>query len=253
VSGEPTVHLPGSAMLPLIRAAARLAAVDLGAFAVIGGVAVTARLGRAHRATTDLDTVVDDDLPPSAIEVLSHLDGATPDEAKPHRVYIDGTKVEVIGTGALTEADLDGLDDRQILFVAGHRWALEAATPVTLMGDDNSEATLPLARPSALVAMKLHAIQDRRLVGGIDKRGGDAWDIYRLLTDLDIETIAAELRSTMPPLLRVVAAAATDILVERAGRTRGWLRTGDAEMASVRAEDLEAAGMDLLRRLAVGR
>lgn len=95
----------------------------------------------------------------------------------------------------------------------------------------------------------LHAIQDRRVMGGTDKRASDAWDIYRLLTDLDIGVTSAELRSALPSLRRVVAAATADILVERAGRTRGWLRTGDAEMASVGSEDLVAAGTDLLERL----
>lgn len=236
-------------MLPLVRAAARLADADLGAFAIIGGVAVTARLGRAHRATADVDTVVDDDVPPSALDVLRHLDGATPDESREHRVYLDGTKVEVIGTGAVTELDLDGLEDRQILFVAGHRWALETATPVTMTADGGVRATVPMARASALVAMKLHAIQDRRVGGGLDKRASDAWDIYRLLTDLDVATIAAELRSTLAPLRTVLAAAVTETLVDRAGRTSGWLKSGDAEMASVRADDLVAAGTDLLARL----
>lgn len=249
MSGEETVHLAGPAMLPLVRAAGRLAGADLGAFAVIGGVAVTARLGRAHRATADVDTVVDDDTPPSALDVLRHLDGATPDATSEHRVYLDGTKVEVIGTVEVTEPDLDGLDDRQILFVAGHRWALETATPVTITADGGVRATVPMARASALVAMKLHAIQDRRAGGGLDKRASDAWDIYRLLTDLDIATTATELRSTLAPLHRVVIAAANEILVEHAGRTSGWLRSGDAEMASVRAEDLVAAGTDLLARL----
>jgi hypothetical protein len=81
-------------MRPLIQAAARLAQVDFGSFAIIGGIAVTARLGRAHRATADLDTVVDDDTPPPALDVLRGLDGATPDPIEPHRVYLDGTKVE---------------------------------------------------------------------------------------------------------------------------------------------------------------
>lgn len=202
MSGDATVHLPGQAMLPLIRAAARLADANLGAFAVIGGVAVSARLGRAHRATADIDTVVDDDTPPSALDVLRHLEGATPDETRPHRVYLDATLVEVIGTGAVTEPDLDGLDDRQVLFVAGHRWALETATPVTLTGDGGVRATVPLARASALVAMKLHAIQDRRVTGGLDKRASDAWDIYRLLTDLDIEVTAAELSRERAPSRR---------------------------------------------------
>ena len=170
MSGEATVHLRGPAMLPLIRAAARMAVADLGPFAVVGGVAVAARLGRAHRATVDIDTVVDDDTPPSALDVLRHLDGASDDDGPAYRVYLDGTKVEVIGTGTVTEPDLQGLDDRQILFVAGHRWALETATPVTLTDDGGIRATLPLARASALVAMKLGAIGDRRAAGGLDKR-----------------------------------------------------------------------------------
>jgi len=239
-------------MLPLVRAAARLADANLGAFAVVGGVAVTARLGRAHRATADIDTVVDDDTPPSALDVLRHLDGATPDETRAHRVYLDGTKVEVIGTGAVTEPDLDGLDDRQILFVAAHRWALETATPVTMTADCAVRATVPVARASALVAMKLHAIQDRRVGGGLDKRASDAWDIYRLLIDLDTAKTAAELRSTLATLRRVVVAAANEILVDRAVRTSSWLRSGDAQMASVRADDLVAAGTDLLTRLNSG-
>ncbi len=249
MSGEETVHLAGPAMVPLVRAAARLAETELGRFAVIGGVAVTARLGRAHRATTDVDTVVDDDAPPDTLDVLRHLDGATFDAVDTHRVYLDGTKVEVIGTGAVGEPDLDGLDDRQILFVASHRWALESATPVTMTADDGARAIVPMARASALVAMKLHAIQDRRVGGGLDKRAGDAWDIYRLLTDLDISMTAAELQSTLEPLRRVVIAAANEILVERAGRTSGWLRSGDAEMASVRADDMAAAGTNLLARM----
>jgi hypothetical protein len=83
----------------------------------------------------------------------------------PDRVYLDGTKVEVIGTGAIEEADLEGLDDLEIFFVAGHRWALETATPMRLTGDEGISATVPVARASALLAMKLHAIQDRRVVG----------------------------------------------------------------------------------------
>lgn len=160
MSGDERVHLPGDAMAPLVRTLAKVAEANLGSFAVIGGVAVTARLGRAHRATADIDTVVDDDRPPPALEVLRHIDGAVPDDTRTHRMYVNGTKVEVIGTNAITESDLDGLDHRQALFVASHRWALETATPLGLSGDGGVLATVPVARPSALVAMKLHAIQD---------------------------------------------------------------------------------------------
>lgn len=249
MSGDERLHLPGDAMAPLVRTLAKVAAANLGSFAVIGGVAVTARLGRAHRATADIDTVVDDDRPPPALEVLRHLDGAVLDDARAHRVYVDGTKVEVIATNAITESDLVGLDDRQTLFVASHRWALETATPLTLAGDGGVRATIPVARPSALVAMKLHAIQDRRAGGGLDKRAGDAWDLYRMLSDLDTSVLASELSDALPSLRRVVVAAAQEILVDRAGRTTGWLRGGDAAMASVTAEELITAGTDLLNRV----
>lgn len=36
-------------MVRLVRAAAKVAAANLGCYAVIGGVAVSARLGQAHR------------------------------------------------------------------------------------------------------------------------------------------------------------------------------------------------------------
>jgi hypothetical protein len=43
-------------MVPLLRAVGALAQAGLDRFAVVGAVAVTARPGHAHRATTDVDT-----------------------------------------------------------------------------------------------------------------------------------------------------------------------------------------------------
>jgi len=56
VSGE--LHLANSGVAPLVTSLAALAeAVPIGEFAVIGGLAVLARLQGAHRVTYDLDTV----------------------------------------------------------------------------------------------------------------------------------------------------------------------------------------------------
>ena len=77
----PTVVLPGPAMVPLVRAAAALEAEDILPFAVIGGVAVTVRLGRAVRATADLDAVTDQRYTPTALEVLRARGDATYDAA----------------------------------------------------------------------------------------------------------------------------------------------------------------------------
>jgi len=79
--------------------------------------------------------------------------------------------------------DLDELTDRQRLFIAAHSWALDTASPVTVAstGPDAGTAVAPFATVAALVAMKLHAIQDRS-GDSKAKRAGDAWDLHQPLT-----------------------------------------------------------------------
>ncbi len=97
-----TVYLPGEAMGGPVRAIAAMSHAPVGPYAIIGGVAVAARLGQAHRATRDVDTVVDQDQLPAAIGVLRGLPTATADPAGgPHHVMLDGTKVEVIEVGVM--------------------------------------------------------------------------------------------------------------------------------------------------------
>lgn len=79
--GAPPVQLPGPAMRALVRAVAQMSKADLGRWAVIGGVAVAARLGQAHRVTADVDTVVDQDRLSAAIAVPRALLIATADPA----------------------------------------------------------------------------------------------------------------------------------------------------------------------------
>ncbi len=125
-----SVLLPGPAMHRLVRAVVQMSAADLGRWAVIGGVAVAARLGQAHRVTADVDTVVEQDRFPAAITVLQALPCASADPAGgPHRLLLQGTKVEVLEVGPMpSPEDLYELTDRQRLFVASHSWALETAT-----------------------------------------------------------------------------------------------------------------------------
>jgi hypothetical protein len=145
----------------------------------VGGVAVAARLGQAHRATTDVDAVVDEASHPGAIETLPALSDALPDPTGSHRVWIGGTKVEIIGVGPVDDDALDGLTELQTLFVSAHTWALETATPVTLVSraEPSAQATSPFATPAALFAMKLQAIQDRRTTSRPEKRSSDALDL----------------------------------------------------------------------------
>jgi len=110
-------------MVRLVRAVAALDEAGVGRYAIVGGVAVAARLGQAHRATADVDTVVDETTPPDAVEALLALPDTVRDPSADHRVLVGGTKVEIIGVGPLDEPDLAGIPTKGALFVASHVWA----------------------------------------------------------------------------------------------------------------------------------
>jgi predicted nucleotidyltransferase len=247
------VVLQGPVMAGLIRAVAALTESGLEAFVIVGGVAVAARLGQAHRATTDVDTVIDEVAHPDAIETLLALPDAQPDPTGSHRVLIGGTKVEIIGVGAVEDNALDGLTELQTLFVSAHTWALSTATPVTLASGAGPtvRATGPFATPAALFAMKLHAIQDRRPTSRPEKRSSDALDLYRLLLQLDADgSLRADLASAPSPLRYAVRAATQRVLIDDAARTRGWLSASDDQAGQVTADELRYLARPVVDALA---
>jgi hypothetical protein len=251
-SGADVVILPGPGMVGLIRAVGALGEAGIGRYAIVGGVAVTVRLGNAHRATADVDTVVDETTPPDAVEALLARSDARQDPTEPHRVFVDGTKVEILHVSPLDDNELDGIPTNDALFVAAHAWALDTATAVTVIAghDEVIRVTAPFATPSALIAMKLHAVETRS-ASGQDKRAGDAWDLYRILVDLDADGTVRNALATAPPNLKQLIRDATDrILVAGANRTRGWLRSGDDQMATVTADDLRFVAQPVLDALA---
>jgi hypothetical protein len=253
-SGDSPVVLLGHPAAALVRAVGSIARAPVGPYAIVGGVAVAVRLGTAHRATTDVDTVVHDATRPAAIEVLSALSGAVRDVATEHRVFLDGTKIELLEVGDIGSGDLDGVPENDALFVASHAWALESATFADVVANEQPDerVTARFATPPALVAMKLHAIQDRSATSGIDKRAGDGWDIFRLLLDLDGSgAVRSELTEAPRPLRELLVEAVDRVLVAGAARTSGWMRSGDEVMGSVTPDQLRAVGGPLLDALRI--
>ena len=247
------VVLQGPVMAGLIRAVAALNESGLEGFVIVGGVAVAARLGQAHRATTDVDTVSDEVAHPDAIETLLALPDAQPDPTGSHRVLIGGTKVEIIGVGPVEDNALDGLTELQTLFVSAHTWALSTATPLTLVSgaEPTVRATGPFATPAALFAMKLHAIQDRRPTSRPEKRSSDALDLYRLLLQLDVDgSLRSDLASAPTPLRYAVRAATQRVLIDDAARTRGWLSASDDQAGPVTADELRYLARPVVDALA---
>lgn len=135
------VVLAGESVASMIRAAERACGAPDLRLAIVDGFAVTCRLGRVHRSTGDVDMVADELATVGArglsSRALVELGIARPDPGgKDNRVFVDGTKLEIIETQDLHEGvdEIGSTLDR--LFLLGRRWALVGAEPtrVTVAG-----------------------------------------------------------------------------------------------------------------------
>lgn len=200
-------------------------------FAVIGGLAVLARLGGAHRVTDDLDTVAtqhgDEPTVVEAVIAAQGIDGA-----------LKGTKVDCIAVGDVPAAELsaehlpDVEEDR--IFVLAHRWALDTADELTLVAETDgtivARARCRFAAPASLVAMKLQSAPRRR-GSRAAKAGGDYLDLFRLVSHPAMtRSIAISLRAAPHDLGPWCSREITRCMIEDADRTVGLIaRSGVAE------------------------
>lgn len=159
---------------------------------VVGGLAVLCRLSRPYRATTDLDIV--SRLRAGQVGQLELLVAAGARPSGPSGVQISTAlgpvQVDVL---EVTDADMSPLPDDPTdrLHVLSHAWAAETATLVTLVADESPPVLVLVARPAALVVMKLQSVMNR----GATKEGTDLLDIVRLTTDpLTSGTVVDELQ-----------------------------------------------------------
>jgi hypothetical protein len=241
VSGD-DVRLLGPAAARLVAAVARLEGRD---FALVGGLAAMVRIGSAHRATADVDSVFDnpDDPPTTVLLIRSGIAERT---AAVQRVVIDGTTVDVIDTEPLP-TDVAALPEspHDRLFVCAHRFAYETATPVRVVAD-GGEATIAVATPAALVAMKAHALAFGSRQRRATKRVSDLHDLYRLVERHP--RCGAELAGAPWQLgAQVLAALRADLDI---GQDAALLRASPVpELASVTADDLAEAVDDIVLQL----
>lgn len=230
----------------LVRATARLEEADLGRHALVGGLAVMCRLAAVHRVTQDIDTVTETTAP-TAVEVIASSVGAV-DPSNANRVIIDGVKIDVIDTEAFGYEDLDGVGPEDRLFVVSHRWALDTATGMEIVAD-GAMAAIPVATPSALVAMKSGAIQRGR-PRDPRKLGSDLYDVYRLLLEHDRAGAVADSLGAAPfGLGRLVGEALRARIVDQPERAVRWLVGGGLETSAVTAADLGDIVSPLVGRL----
>lgn len=219
----------------LVQAVARLAGLDLGPYALVGGLAVMCRLAAVHRVTHDVDTVVESTAP-SAVEVIASMAGAV-NESNHNRVVVEGVKVDVIDTASLRHEDLVGLDVADQLFVVSHRWALDTATETELVAGP-ANASIRVATSAALVAMKSGAVLGGRLREP-SKMASDLFDLYRLAVEYErTGAISDALASAPLGLGPLVAYGLRTVVLDQPERAVRRLLAGGPEIAAVTAGDL---------------
>lgn len=210
--------------------------------ALVGGLAVMARLGERHRVTVDVDTVYLGDVrQPSLGRALVAAGGTATGDS----VEFQGVKIDTIEVSEIVEDQLpDDLIQRS--FVLAHRWALDSATPVRLValfgaGGPRPSALMPTATAPALIAMKLSSFPTRRAANRQHKQSSDLYDLYRLL---NATTVAAlqDAYATAPHNLGATSASlAQQMIGDRANDTIKALKLGSGEMAGVTLDDFASA------------
>lgn len=253
VSGDPGLVLlgdHGGQLARLVQAIAGLEMEDLPRHALIGGIAVMARLQQRHRATSDIDEVFLEDDGDAAAILISK--GAGPQ--KDGVILATGEKVDLIGVGEFDERDLPN-DFEQRAFILSHHWALVSASPLQLVVIDTTgtrlaEASTPVASTPALVSMKLAAAASRA-EGAAAKRASDIFDAYRLLSTFDADqSISSAIREGPADLARLIRSLALRLLVDDALRSVRWmLSLGGSEMQDTTVEDLRGVGQPLVDAL----
>ncbi|GAC1537423.1 MAG: hypothetical protein NVS3B12_21410 [Acidimicrobiales bacterium] len=251
----PVVALPadtGGVLRRLVAAVEVVVHAELPHHALIGGLAVMANLAQAHRVTADVDTVSDDDH-----DGISHtvalLVATQHARAKPTGdgvILRDGTKVDIIATGAWTSAALPD-DPIKRMFILSHWWAVETARATKLVVLDGSttvaSAIVALAQPPALVAAKLQSMRTRRGESA-SKAVSDVYDTYRLLAAYDGNGSVAEALSFAP--LDVGAWCAEALMQTFVAEAARWARRINDAFA---APALEPADLEVVGSLAVER
>jgi len=264
VSGDaqaaPIVALPADpdgVLRRLVAAVEVVVRAELPHHALVGGLAVMANLAQAHRVTADVDTVSDDDHGGigHTVALLVDTQHARAKPAGDGVILSDGTKVDIIATGAWAAADLPD-DPIKRMFILSHWWAVETAHTTKLVVLDGSttlaSATVALAQPPALVAAKLQSMRTRRGERA-SKAVSDVYDTYRLLTAYDGEGLLAEALASAP---MEVGAWCAEALIETfvAEAARWARRINDAFAApAVEPADLEVVGSLAAERIGRGR
>lgn len=241
MSGE-TAYLLSPADSFFAKAFAQLATLstDTVTWVLVGGLAVSARLGTSsqvrspHRATTDVDAVAED------LHELFALLGREGGKKTEGRVMLHGVPVDALpvpGTGAGRLPD-------------ARAWAYRSAEPLRIVVSDPDGVLLATAEPRVATAAGLILLKLESAVHAYDrtarKRATDVYDVLRLYSSGAAAFTGAI--GDVPHALKADAAqCARDRLIRSPATTiRYW---SDAQRDEFPVDDMKSYGEALIAAL----
>ena len=202
---------------------------------LVGGLAVNVRVGRAHRATNDIDTVSPDQ--DGLVKILVSFDDA--DAISAAKILFHDPKVEVDVMDSTDGHELP-LAERDRVFALARRFAMRSALTVTIGTVDDEgciteRVDVEVASRPALVILKTLSFPERIDGNYRYKVGSDVQDLYRLVEREDIDVLAAAIAECGPELATFIAgelrhyfAAGTSDLRYTHTRMRSFARNADS-------------------------
>jgi hypothetical protein len=163
---------------------------------LVGGLAVSARVGRTHRATNDVDTVSPEQ--ERLVEFLLELPGAESISAAKVQLDDPAVEVDVMDSTELKELPIG---ERDRAFALARRFAMSSATDLTIAAVDRAgkirlRATAPVASRAGLICLKTVSFPNRVTGSYRAKAGSDIQDLCRLVEGTDLDELAERIAAS---------------------------------------------------------
>lgn len=210
----------GSDVVRFVESIDRLA-TDMPDWVLIGGIAVVLRLRKEHRATIDVDALT------RSSQRMVELLGLSASPRGAHRFVVPvDTPLDVMEVGLVP--DPDEVPSDEYAFAVVRAWAFDTAERVRVEvtspnGDMLASASMRIATPAALVALKSVSLPRRAKSANPAKLMSDTIDLFALIRD-GHRALSVVLADAPAVVVDTVAATCRRVFVTDAPYTEAMLR-----------------------------
>ena len=190
---------------------------------LIGGVAVVLRVGGAHRATVDIDTLVRES--DRLVELLLNDGG---EQRAAHKFVVPvATQLDVMAVGSVP--DPSSVEPSEYAFALAREWAFTTATgeSVEVLNEGGrlaASASMQVATTAGLIALKSVSLPRRADSNNPAKATSDTIDLLALIETEPVDDIASALAVAPRMLHQWIASTTVHVGDHRVRSRRAMLR-----------------------------